>query len=264
MTNNAARPAPPRRFAWSAFLLGVAMSGFFDGILLHQVLQWHHLLSLVPGQALQDPRVQVFADGLFHVLMYLVALVGMTLIWRARAGTGGPASRRVQLGSFIAGFGAWNIVDVVFFHSVLHIHNIRLDVPNPLVCDAGWLMVFGAAPLLIGVLVLSRGDGPSDRRGMAATLSVVTLAAGLGSLTPAQSEMTAVLFRPGLTDSERWAAVARADARVVATDASGDLMVVSLPTGSARWRLFADGALVVGGAMGGGCLTNITLAQTRL
>jgi uncharacterized membrane protein len=26
-------------------MLGFAFGGFFDGILLHQVLQWHHLLS---------------------------------------------------------------------------------------------------------------------------------------------------------------------------------------------------------------------------
>ena len=30
-------------------VLGMALGGFFDGILLHQVLQWHHFLSLVPG-----------------------------------------------------------------------------------------------------------------------------------------------------------------------------------------------------------------------
>src|SRR5687768_8252330 len=35
-------------FRWGA-VLGFALGGFFDGILLHQILQWHHLLSLVPG-----------------------------------------------------------------------------------------------------------------------------------------------------------------------------------------------------------------------
>jgi uncharacterized membrane protein len=31
-------------------LLGFALGGFFDGILLHQILQWHHLLSSRSGQ----------------------------------------------------------------------------------------------------------------------------------------------------------------------------------------------------------------------
>jgi uncharacterized membrane protein len=26
-------------------LLGIGLGGFFDGIVLHQILQWHHMLS---------------------------------------------------------------------------------------------------------------------------------------------------------------------------------------------------------------------------
>ena len=28
-----------------AFVMGVGLGGFVDGILLHQVLQWHHMLT---------------------------------------------------------------------------------------------------------------------------------------------------------------------------------------------------------------------------
>ena len=28
-----------------AFLMGVGLGGFIDGILLHQILQWHHMLT---------------------------------------------------------------------------------------------------------------------------------------------------------------------------------------------------------------------------
>jgi uncharacterized membrane protein len=58
-----------------ATVLGVALGGFFDGILLHQILQWHHLLSLVPGFA--DMRLQILWDGYFHALMYFVAAAGL-------------------------------------------------------------------------------------------------------------------------------------------------------------------------------------------
>ena len=34
---------------WAGLFTGMALGGFFDGILLHQVLQWHHLLSAVQG-----------------------------------------------------------------------------------------------------------------------------------------------------------------------------------------------------------------------
>ena len=37
-----------RRLAWAGAVIGFSLGGF-DGILLHQVLRWHHLFSLVPG-----------------------------------------------------------------------------------------------------------------------------------------------------------------------------------------------------------------------
>lgn len=48
-----------RRAALAGGLLGFALGGFFDGILLHQVLQWHHLAFglavLVAGFWLRRP-----------------------------------------------------------------------------------------------------------------------------------------------------------------------------------------------------------------
>ena len=58
--------AGSRKLRWAGFLLGFSLGGFFDGILLHQVLQWHHLLSNVQAAALQDIRAQMLADGLFQ------------------------------------------------------------------------------------------------------------------------------------------------------------------------------------------------------
>ncbi|PZN29727.1 MAG: DUF2243 domain-containing protein, partial [Proteobacteria bacterium] len=66
---------------WAGYLLGFALGGFFDGILLHQILQWHHLLLGVDAEPLQDIRVQILADGLFHLLMYGIALVGLWALW---------------------------------------------------------------------------------------------------------------------------------------------------------------------------------------
>jgi uncharacterized membrane protein len=31
----------------SGILFGLGLGGFFDGIVLHQVLQWHHMLSML-------------------------------------------------------------------------------------------------------------------------------------------------------------------------------------------------------------------------
>lgn len=77
----------------SAALLGFSLGGFFDGILLHQILQWHHLLSDVHADGLQDLRLQVLADGIFHLVMYLIAVVALVGLWRARRAIGNAVQR---------------------------------------------------------------------------------------------------------------------------------------------------------------------------
>ncbi|WP_460744124.1 DUF2243 domain-containing protein [Mariniluteicoccus endophyticus] len=49
---HAATAAPtstrPPGIALPGILLGIGLGGFLDGILLHQILQWHHMLSSSP------------------------------------------------------------------------------------------------------------------------------------------------------------------------------------------------------------------------
>src|SRR5690606_37996060 len=59
-------------YRWAGYLLGFAIGGFFDGILLHQILQWHHLLSGLGDGGPGDLRFQILADGLFHLMMYVL------------------------------------------------------------------------------------------------------------------------------------------------------------------------------------------------
>jgi uncharacterized membrane protein len=42
-----------------AFLLGIGLGGFVDGIVLHQVLQWHHMLTDTGDHFLALGAVQV-------------------------------------------------------------------------------------------------------------------------------------------------------------------------------------------------------------
>lgn len=237
------------------------MSGFFDGILLHQVLQWHHLLSLVPGEPFGDPRVQVYADGMFHALMYGLMLVGLWFLWRGRGAIARPRVAKGIAVAFIAGFGAWNVADVALFHWVLHLHNIRLDVPDPLAWDIGWLAAFGITPLL-GAALLRRGWTPREIPPKAAVgLALITVLAGVQNLDVRPSGgQVAVLFRPGLTETARVRAISEVGGALVGRDPSGDLLVIATPPDAPLWRLYLDGALVVGGTAGGGCLTGARVA----
>jgi uncharacterized membrane protein len=244
-----ALPRPTRRLI-GAGVLGFAFGGFFDGILLHQVLQWHHFLSLVPGEAFRDIRVQILADGLFHVAVYVLAALGLWLLWRSSPRP--EAGERALLGAATLGFGVWQLADVGLIHWIVGIHRIRVDVPNPLLWDIGWLVVFGLPALLLGFRLLrnpSDPPSPDRRRPAAALLSVAVLAGGIvGALPVGQPGATIVVFRPDVTPPQSFAAVAAVDGRVMWSDPTGQVLALDLPDGANPWRLYTLGAIMVGGA----------------
>ncbi|MDB5591216.1 DUF2243 domain-containing protein [Enterovirga sp.] len=244
----------------AAGILGFALGGFIDGILLHQVLQWHHLLSLVEGDALRDIRVQILADGLFHVLMYGIAILGLWLLWRARGRITGQAADLRLVASALLGFGIWQVVDVAGFHWLAGIHRIRVDVPNPLVWDIGWLVVFAVPSLAAGWWLMRRADGPDEPggprlRGAPAALAATVLIAGPVALLPPPGVDTAiVVFRSGTDAAQAFAAVAAAEGRVVWASPKGDVLAVDL-AGGRLGPLYANGALLVSTSpLAAGCL----------
>lgn len=251
--------------AWPGFFLGVALGGFFDGILLHQVLQWHHLLSNV--DALQDLRLQVLADGLFHALMYVVGALALWRLWRARAAMAAPDAGRRLWGTAAVGFGAWHVADAVLSHWLTGIHRIRLDSPHPLAWDLAWFVVFGLVPLAIGwrtARSADRGEG-GDRgsgRGAAVTLSLGVLAAGPLAAWPLQdATQVVVAFAPGLDSRAAFDALARVDARVQWVDRSGGVWVVNMAQPQEAWKLYRSGALLVSNTgVVAGCTTAMRVA----
>ncbi|MFZ5718071.1 MAG: DUF2243 domain-containing protein [Pseudomonadota bacterium] len=240
---------------WSV-ALGFALGGFFDGILLHQILQWHHLLSLVPG--VDDLRLQVLWDGYFHALMYLLAAVALWGLWRAHGSAEAPWGRRLA-GALLTGFGAWHVVDSILSHWVLGIHRIKLDSPNPLLWDIIWFVGFGLIPVAIGWLLLRRPP-PRGARGFGSAAAVLALMGGTGlaaawSLRPPPDQpFTTVVFGSDVGPRHAIAALAAADARLVWGDPAAGVLVVQLPQTGA-WDLYRKGALLVsGGGLPAGCL----------
>ena len=62
-------------------VLGVALGGMVDGIVLHQLLQWHHMVSHA-NPTITQFKGMVWADGLFHGGTYLLLLISGVWIWR--------------------------------------------------------------------------------------------------------------------------------------------------------------------------------------
>jgi uncharacterized membrane protein len=140
-----------------AFLLGIGLGGFIDGIVLHQMLQWHHVLTSTtdhPATTVAGLEENTLADGIFHLGTWLVVLAGTILLVRAwRRGEIAPPWR-AHLGMLLSGWGAFNLVEGLVDHQVLGIHHVRDDLGGPLGWDLGFL-VFGAL-LVLGGFALAR------------------------------------------------------------------------------------------------------------
>ena len=240
------------RLQWPAFWLGFALSGFFDGILLHQILQWHHLLSAIRGD---DIRFQILMDGYFHLLMYAVAAIGLWLLWRARESFAAPGSSRRFVAYALIGFGVWHVLDAVLSHWLLGIHRIKLDSGNPLFWDIGWLVAFGLVPLAVGWM-LRRGGPPAASSPNAATalIALVMIGASYWSSQPPPGQaFTTIVFSPLVSSAEALSAALSVSDALAWFDGEG-VVVVSGVSADDAVALYRRGALLVsGGAATPGC-----------
>ena len=137
-------------------LLGVGLGGFLDGIVLHQILQWHHMLTSTrdqPADTVAGLEANTLADGLFHVLAWGFVVAGALLTVREwRAGRRAPPWPAV-LGLLLVGWGMFNLVEGAVNHHLLGIHHVRDDVADSTWWDFGFLGL-GAALVLVGGLLV--------------------------------------------------------------------------------------------------------------
>ena len=71
----------------AGIFLGLGLGGFFDGIVLHQVLQWHHIATSAgyPPDSVENLEFNTLLDGLFHVATYVFVVLGLIILWRSAA-----------------------------------------------------------------------------------------------------------------------------------------------------------------------------------
>lgn len=133
-------PSPPSKV--SGLLFGLGLGGFVDGILLHQVLQWHHMVSDVPGHPVDTVaglEANTLADGFFHVAAWLFVVAGaLAALHSWRQGRVAP-SWGFHLGLVLVGWGLFNLVEGAVNHHLLGVHHVRDDLGGPLAWDLGFL-----------------------------------------------------------------------------------------------------------------------------
>ena len=146
-----------RRARTAGLLLGLGLGGFVDGILLHQMLQWHNMLSArIPPTSMEAMRTNMIADGWFHAGVLLLTLAGVLLLWSAGRHPVALPPLRYLVGLLFGGGGVFNLVEGAIDHHLLELHHVR-DVPAHIPAyDYIFLLVGGFGFLGLGWL-LTRG-----------------------------------------------------------------------------------------------------------
>lgn len=141
----------------AGILLGAGLGGFVDGIVLHQILQWHNMLSgQLPPDTLVRAKVNMYWDGLFHAAVWVLTVVGLAMLWAAAGRAEVPHSGRTLIGGLALGWGLFNVVEGLIDHEILGLHHVYEYTPNHLPADLAFLGL-GAVLLLIGGALVRSG-----------------------------------------------------------------------------------------------------------
>lgn len=140
-----------RRFIHiGSFVLGFGFLGALDGVVFHQLLQWHSVVMQTNREG------QIVSDGIFHLAVTITLVAGGILLWLA----GNPANLsrgiRALVGGFLVGGGAFNLIEGIINHHLLQIHRVRPGDPNALFYDLAFL-ASGLILLLIGLWIKRSG-----------------------------------------------------------------------------------------------------------
>lgn len=130
----------PGRSLWAALLIGAGLMAAVDEIAFHQLLAWHHFYDL------STPEVGLLADGLLHSAELIAIVAGFFLfadLQRRRA----LEPLWAWAGLFM-GAGGFQLLDGIFIHKVLRLHQIRYGV---------WLLPYDLAWNALGLALLLGG-----------------------------------------------------------------------------------------------------------
>jgi uncharacterized membrane protein len=143
-------------------VIGIGMGGFVDGILFHQILQIHNMLSnRVIRDTLMNEQINMFWDGLFHAFTWMCVAAGLWLLWHAMKQPGVILSGKSFCGSLLLGWGLFNVVEGIIDHQILQLHHVYQNGNHPL-WDMAFLAV-GIVEIAVGTISVRSGFLASTR-----------------------------------------------------------------------------------------------------
>jgi uncharacterized membrane protein len=106
-------------------LMGIGLGGFADGIIFHQILQVHSMLSAnYPQNTIANIKGSMVWDGFFHALTWISTAISIAMLWNTARRAEVPWSGLTFIGSLIMGWGIFNFVEGIIDHHILHIHHV--------------------------------------------------------------------------------------------------------------------------------------------
>lgn len=116
----------------AGLFFGLGLGGFFDGIVLHQILQWHHMPTGAgyPADHLQNLECNIVWNGIFHASTYVFVAIGLSILWRAARKQHIQWSGKLLPASILIGFGIFNLVEGIADHQLLGLHHVNETVPR--------------------------------------------------------------------------------------------------------------------------------------
>ena len=144
----------------AGIILGVGMGGFVDGIVFHQILQIHNMLSnrYFPD-TLANEQLNMVWDGLFHAVTWIVTAIGLSMLWKVAKYEKSPLQTRVLVGSLALGWGLFNLIEGLIDHEIIGLHHVVQRAVGGM--QIFWDMLFlasGIALIAFGIHLIKQGQ----------------------------------------------------------------------------------------------------------
>ncbi|MGB8170483.1 MAG: DUF2243 domain-containing protein [Chthoniobacteraceae bacterium] len=131
-------------------VLGLGLGGFFDGIVFHQILGWHHMVcttATCQPTSIEHLKRQNTQDGFFHLAVWILTVLGIVLLSHAGQRHAGLSNGKTLTGAMVAGWGAFNFCEGLVDHQILGLHHVLPGSPHQLLFD----LLFLASGILLFV-----------------------------------------------------------------------------------------------------------------
>lgn len=123
-------------------ILGLGFGGFADGIVLHQIAQWHNMGSaILPPTTMEAMKRNMMWDGWFHVATLVLCLAGVFMLLGLARRNHELPTPRMLVGQMVSGWGtsiSGRASSTTTCSDCTTCATCRHTYPSTTICFSGW------------------------------------------------------------------------------------------------------------------------------